>query len=183
MGTTPHIEQFVQHYREHRDSFIFWAAKHFGADKEEAKDAFQQAVCVLYEKAVQGKLDDFNGQISTYLFAIGRNVLLDRFRQQQTHGNHIQRYAIHLSAEKAVDSAQERMEKREEQACMRRAMAELGEKDRRILELYYLEGLKMQEIAEVLGYKNANLVKKKKFYAMKKLMEVMRKFMVLLVVF
>jgi len=50
----------------------------------------------------------------------------------------------------------------------------LSNVDRMILECYYLEGCKMEEVAKRVGYKNANSVKSKKNKILKKIIE-MRK--------
>ena len=52
---------------------------------------------------------------------------------------------------------------------VRQHLSLLDEKSRRILELYYLEGKDMKTIAEEIGYKNADVAKKKKYEVMKKL--------------
>ena len=51
---------------------------------------------------------------------------------------------------------------------VRQHLSLLDEKSRRILELYYLEGKDMKTIAEEIGYKNADVAKKKKYEVMKK---------------
>ncbi|MCC6655358.1 MAG: hypothetical protein IT231_09360, partial [Flavobacteriales bacterium] len=35
-------------YTEHRGAFVQWAARQYGVREEEARDAFQEAVIVLY---------------------------------------------------------------------------------------------------------------------------------------
>jgi len=175
--TTGHIAEFVSHYREHRDTFVGWAAKEYGVEAEEAKDAFQEAVCALYEQQLAGGLVDFSGNMRTYLFAIGRNHLLNRFRQKRIQGNHSDRYAIHVQAVHTNGTAQDAMESEEEKKSVHDALSNIDATDRKILKMFYIEELKMEEIAEILGYKNANVIKKKKHYAMKKLIAEMEKLM------
>ena len=50
----------------------------------------------------------------------------------------------------------------------------LKEVDRMILESYYVDGCKMEEIAKRIGYKNGNSVKSKKNKVLRKMMEMMQ---------
>jgi RNA polymerase sigma factor (sigma-70 family) len=49
----------------------------------------------------------------------------------------------------------------------------MKEIDRMILESYYVDGCKMEEIAKRIGYRNGNSVKSKKNKVLKKMMEMM----------
>jgi hypothetical protein len=86
------------------------AWKNFSAEAEDAKDVFQEALLVFYEQRQSGQLADFSGNIKTYLFAIGKNLLLTRLRKSRMIGNHSERYAIHVNGQHTPD-AQERMER------------------------------------------------------------------------
>lgn len=57
---------------------------------------------------------------------------------------------------------------------MRQRLAELKPDDRRVLELYYLEGKDMDAVAEALGLKNRNVAKKKKHFALQRLIALVR---------
>ena len=46
--------------------------------------------------------------------------------------------------------------------------------DRMILESYYVDGCKMEEIAKRVGYRNGNSVKSKKNKVLRKMMEMMQ---------
>jgi DNA-directed RNA polymerase specialized sigma24 family protein len=50
----------------------------------------------------------------------------------------------------------------------------LKDVDRMILESYYLEGCKLNEIAKKVGYKNGNTVKSKKDKVLKRMMRMMK---------
>ena len=52
-----------------------------------------------------------------------------------------------------------------------RIWRKLKEVDRMILESYYVDGCKMEEIAKRIGYKNGNSVKSKKKKVLMKIME------------
>ena len=54
---------------------------------------------------------------------------------------------------------------------MDRIWSKLKEVDRMILESYYVDGCRMEEIAKRIGYKNGNSVKSKKKKVLMKIME------------
>ena len=53
-----------------------------------------------------------------------------------------------------------------------RIWSKLKEVDRMILESYYIDGCKMEEIAKRIGYKNGNSVKSRKKKVLMKIMEI-----------
>ena len=163
-------QEIAAHYRRFRNEFVAWAGKNFSADAEDAKDVFQETLLVFYEQRQSGQLDTFTGNIKTYLFAIGKNLLLSRLRKSRIAGNHSQWYAIHVQGQHVAD-AQERMERDEDLSKVREHLEKLSPADKRVLELYYVERLDMATIAEAMGYASANVAKKKKCIALKRLME------------
>jgi hypothetical protein len=52
--------------------------------------------------------------------------------------------------------------------------SKLKEVDRMILESYYVDGCKMDEIARRVGYRNGNSVKSKKNKVLRRMMEMMK---------
>ena len=52
--------------------------------------------------------------------------------------------------------------------------SKLKEVDRMILESYYVDGCRMEEIAKRIGYRNGNSVKSKKNKVLRRMMEMMK---------
>lgn len=178
-ASTSLLEEAAGHYRQYRNAFLAWARKEFGVGADEAKDAFHDAICAFYEQQAAGRLDGFNGNLRTYLFAIGRNHLLTRIRSESIRGNHSAPYAIHMSGI-SQSNAQETMERDEDLEKVRTELDRLGPDDKKVLELYYIDRLDMRRIAEEMGYKNANVAKKKKCIALKRLMDQVKRGMMLM---
>ncbi|MBK7572778.1 MAG: sigma-70 family RNA polymerase sigma factor [Bacteroidetes bacterium] len=65
------------------------------------------------------------------------------------------------TTEAAEDSMSNKEEENHNKEMVRQHLSLLDEKSRRILELYYLEGKDMKTIAEEIGYKNADVAKKR----------------------
>lgn len=160
-------------YAEHRDAFVLWARKQYQVRDEEAHDAFQEAVIVLYRKSRNNELAVLNCSVRTYLFAVGRNHLLTQLRvvrrqgalDEDAHGIPIDLVATNVMDEQERDTTA---------ALVRQRLTELKPDDRRVLELYYLEGKDMDAVAEAMGLKNRNVAKKKKHYAMQRLIALVR---------
>lgn len=125
---------------------------------EDAKDVFQEAMIVLYEKVQSGSFE-LNCQIRTFIYSVSRRLWLKRLLLQNR---------FHLSEGHedmiSVDDEVEDHEKRAtEFAMMERAMSGLGEPCKSLLEAFYLQKRSMQEIAASFGYTNAENAKNQKY--------------------
>lgn len=160
-------------YTEHRNAFVKWAQQHYAVREEEARDAFQEAVIVLYRKAQGGDLSNVNCSLRTYLFAVGRNQLLTRLRVlRKQEALHEEFHGIPDDA--MATNAMDHQEREATAELVRQRLAEMKPDDRRVLELYYLEGKDMDAVADALGLKNRNVAKKKKHFALQRLIALVR---------
>src|SRR5687768_14465276 len=67
-------------YNDYKAGFIHWAMHKFNVSKDDALDIFQDAVISFYKNIKQGKIQDFQYSPKTYLFSIGRNLLLNKVK-------------------------------------------------------------------------------------------------------
>lgn len=65
-------------YRNFRGEFLVWAARRFNMQEDDAADIFQDAVIVLYRNIAKGHLTELQSSLKTYLFGIGKNLLLKK---------------------------------------------------------------------------------------------------------
>ena len=125
---------------------------------EDAKDVFQEAMVVLYEKVQSGTFE-LNCQIKTFVYSVSKRLWLKRLMQQN-------RFSIsdgHAESV-SVDEEMEEHEKRDtEFIMMERAMNGLGEPCKSLLEAFYLQKKSMQEIAVSFGYTNPENAKNQKY--------------------
>lgn len=126
---------------------------------EDAKDIFQEAIMVLYEK-VQSEDFELNCQIKTYLYSVSRRLWLKRLAQQNKftiNDDHSFELAM-------VEEDSDEQEKRDiEFSMMEKAINSLGEPCRSLIEAFYLQKKSMQEIAMSFGYTNADNAKTQKY--------------------
>ena len=108
---------------------------------DDAKDVFQEALIVLYEKVRSGSFE-LNCQIKTYVYSVCRRLWLKRLQQ-------LDRYTTEfhsIEASVSVDDDIEKHEKRDtEFEMMDKAINSLGEPCKSLLEAYYLKKKSMQE--------------------------------------
>ncbi len=150
-------------YTAYRAPFLKWAEKHFGLDYERAVDVYQDATMALYENARSGKLRTLQAGLKTYLFAIGKHLILSELRQQKRQQEALAGWnaqepeapVLPLSPSPA-DQHQQLLD------ALSVSLASLPEKSRNLIGLFYFRHLSMKEICASLGYKNENVAKSTK---------------------
>ncbi|MEQ9263384.1 MAG: sigma-70 family RNA polymerase sigma factor [Owenweeksia sp.] len=155
-------------YSRYREEFVVWVRKTYGVDAEGATETYQQSVIVLYENAVSGKLQKLSGSLKTYLFAIGKNKVRELMRQ---------RSKVFSMAGEMPDQADEpeleqKMEKEKRLQAVTHSFNQLGEGCKKLLQLFYYQNLRMEEIMLKLGYKNSDTAKNQKYKCMQKLRKI-----------
>lgn len=170
-------EVYIQIYRNYRDAFISWMIKLYSSDKTSASDCFQDAVIILLNNVKSGKLTQLDSEIKTYLFSVGKNVWLKKFKQIKNEVDINELTMIDTWEEQDRSEYQE--EELEYKSLLIDKVAELTVKMKEpcksILKHYYYENLSMDQIAEAMKYKNANTVKSQKLRCMKYLEESLEK--------
>jgi len=135
---------------------------------EEAKDIFQEAIIVLYEKTRSGTFE-LNCLIKTYLYSVSRRLWLKRLQQ-------IQKFPGETEAVESVvmvdDDMSDHEQRNEDFQLMERALQGLGEPCKSLLESYYLRKKSMVEIATDFGYTNADNAKNQKYKCLMRLKKI-----------
>jgi RNA polymerase sigma factor (sigma-70 family) len=133
--------------------------------EDDARDIFQEALIVLYEKAKSGSFE-LNCQIKTYVYSVCRRLWLKKLEQNR-------RYESQLSSLEAVVPVEEDLEKHDvlnsQYNIMRKAMGRIGEPCKSLLEAFYVHHKNMQEIAGYFGYTNADNAKNQKYKCLMRL--------------
>ncbi|HEY0741445.1 MAG TPA: sigma-70 family RNA polymerase sigma factor [Chryseosolibacter sp.] len=130
--------------------------------EEEARDIYQDALIVFWQKATSGNLV-LTSKISTYIYSICQNLWrkeLDRKKR--------------LSNEEKDTAVIQDMDAAEKEKIIARCMDQLGDTCKKVLMYYYFEEMSMQDIAEKLGFANTDTAKTKKYKCKKKLDELVK---------
>jgi len=135
---------------------------------DDAKDIFQEAMIVLYEKARSGTFE-LSCQIKTYVYSVSRRLWLKKLQQASRFSGDIG------NAEAVVpvdDDVEEHSRRDAEFEMMGRAILSLGEPCKSLLEAFYLQKKNMQEIAVSFGYTNAENAKTQKYKCLMRLKKI-----------
>lgn len=136
---------------------------------DEAKDIYQEAFIILYENL---HTPDFKltCKIKTYLYSVCRRLWLKRFAfKTKYYGelNDSEEFVMIDDGETAVAEENELKFN-----VMDEALQKLGEPCRTILEDYYIHNLTMTQIAEKMGYTNADNAKNQKYKCLTRLKKI-----------
>jgi RNA polymerase sigma factor (sigma-70 family) len=131
---------------------------------DDAKDIFQEALIVLYEKVKSGQFE-LNCQIKTYVYSVCRRLWLKRL----LHQNRFSTGDSHEDTVAVEEDIEEHEQRDNDFRMMEKAMNALGEPCKSLLEAFYIEKKGMQEIAAFFGYTNADNAKNQKYKCLMRL--------------
>ncbi len=134
---------------------------------DDAKDIFQEAMIVLYQKAQSGSFE-LNCQLKTFVYSVCRRLWLKRLMHQN-------RYKLYENHEQFVvvdEEVEDHEEKAAELTLMEKAMNSIGEPCKSLLDAFYMQKKGMQEIAADFGYTNADNAKTQKYKCLMRLKKI-----------
>ncbi|MBI1344158.1 MAG: sigma-70 family RNA polymerase sigma factor [Terrimonas sp.] len=135
---------------------------------DDAKDIFQEAMIVLYEKTKGGNFT-LNCQIKTYVYSICRRLWLKRLQQINRYSNEMDSLSEVVPSEEDIEDHER---KNEEFRLMEKAISTLGEPCKSLIEAFYIQKMNMQEIANLFGYTNAENAKNQKYKCLMRLKKI-----------
>lgn len=134
-------------------------------DEDDAKDVYQEAIIVLYNKVRSGNFE-LSSKLKTYIYSVSRRIWLKKLAQQSKKTNNIADFEDVL----AVDEDMEQHEQKDMQFDkMKVALDSLGEPCKTIIQDFYIHNHSMQEICEKFGYTNADNAKTQKYKCLQRL--------------
>lgn len=153
-------------YANNFNSILSLVTKNNGS-YDDARDIFQEAMVILFEKARSGSFR-LSSQLSTYLYAVCRKLWLKRLQLQGRY---------YVSSDYEIDehnlSVQEDTEdakaKDATYTIMETALEKLGEPCKSLLESFYIHKKGMNELVEMFGYTNADNAKNQKYKCLMRL--------------
>ena len=159
-------------YLQYREPFFNWARLRYTKNEEDLADAFQEAIIIFYQNVQEGKITELRSSLKTYLFSIGKNILLKRFEKQKRF------VSSDTEDVKDFEDLDIEIEEKEalthKQTILKAALNKLGENCRELLRYFYYRGFDNEEIARRMDYKNTDTVKSRKRNCMVKLEKILR---------
>ena len=136
---------------------------------EDAKDIFQEAMVVLYEKARSGNFE-LNCQIRTYIYSVSKRLWLKRLQQNSRFVS--SEFENEENTVYVDEDLTDHDQKDNEYKMMHEAIGSLGEPCRSLLTAFYFNKKNMQEISESFGYTNADNAKTQKYKCLMRLKKI-----------
>ena len=150
---------------------------------EDLEEVYDDGCLVLWEKMMDREFELREKSLVGYLVRICRNVGMHYLRKVNEDIESLDRildrgYEIKENEENGMRAMFDVMEEKGNEHEIFEKLDMVWEKlkkvDRMILESYYVDGCRMEEIARRIGYRNGNSVKSKKNKVLRKMMEMMR---------
>ena len=150
---------------------------------EDLEEVYDDGCLVLWEKMMDKEFELREKSLVGYLVRICRNIGMHYLRKVNEDIESLDRilergYEMREDDERGIEEMFDVMEERgnDDEIFERLDMvwSKLKKVDRMILESYYVDGCRMEEIAKRVGYRNGNSVKSKKNKVLRKMMEMMK---------
>lgn len=125
---------------------------YFNLSRNEAAQDVCQETFVRAFKALSSFSQKKGGSFQAFLFKIARNLIIDLSRKKKEVS--IENYQQQVDPAQDLD---EKLQRQENIAEVRNALAKLDEKDRQIVILRYFEEMTTYEAAKIVGIREGNL--------------------------
>jgi len=163
-------EALTQLYRRYFPMILHLVRQNSGSE-DDAKDIYQEALVVVYEKLTAGTLV-LTAQLKTYLYSICRRLWLKQLAHRNRNGQPGGGYFLNDTNPEVVsvdDDLREHETRDRQFELMSESLHKLGEPCRTLLEDFYVRHLSMQEITDKFGYTNADNAKNQKYKCLMRL--------------
>ena len=131
--------------------------------EQEAKDIYQEALVVFWQKSVSGNLV-LTSKISTYIYSICQNLWrkeLDRKKRLSSEEKDSSEFPTHDIEERAK--------------LINECISQMGDTCKKVLMYYYFDGMSMADISKKLNFSSNDTAKTKKYKCKKKLDTLIKK--------
>lgn len=151
-------------YRDYFPMILHMVVQNKGTE-DEAKDIFQEAVIVLYDKIKQGDFE-LSSKLKTYIYSVCRRLWLKQLGNQERTFQDVSSYEEVIPVE---DDLAKHRETEFQLSLMEKALDKLGEPCRTIIHDFYVLNRSMQEICDKFGYTSADNAKNQKYKCLQRL--------------
>lgn len=153
-------------YEQNRDAFIAFGRKQNAAD-EDVLDVYQDAVIAFFENVIEGKITALQSSVKTYLFGIGRYMLIHKFKKSLRA---VPTDTADLQLEKLAENYLLETENLTHQkGVLATALEQLPGRCQQLLLLFYYRRFSIEAIMHEMNYGSENVVKANKSRCMKQL--------------
>ncbi len=140
-GDTANFGGLVQRYQ----NLVAGLAWRYGLRREEIEDVVSEVFIKVYRNLRQYRPDH---PFSTWLYRLAANHLVDHGRRHRRERGRVE---MPRDLPDRGEGAEERIESRERSLLLREALREIDTRYREVIFLVYVEGLRVDETARLLG--------------------------------
>ena len=136
---------------------------------QDAKDIYQESFIILYHNL---RKTDFKleSQLKTYIYAICKRLWLNELKYKSRQSVLNDETEVHGLPESGMEQMVEEHE--DKFNTMHQSLEELGEPCSEIIKDFYLTKCSMEEIAQKMGYTNADNAKSQKYKCLQRLKKI-----------
>lgn len=156
-------------YNENKNGFILFA-KRYNLNNDDLIDIYQDAIIALIENAKKGKIDDLKSSVTTYLYGIGKFMIFQKLKKESK--------TVSIDDFEKIEMVYDDYSEDEinlQVKMLQKGLNKLGDQCKKVLELFYYEEKKLDEIQSILGYTNKDVLKSQKSRCLKQLKELIKK--------
>lgn len=165
LGILNNSESVLKRFYTAYFPMVFQLIINNNGNEDDAKDVYQEAVIVFYDKVKAGDFE-LSSKLKTYIYSVCRRLWLKRLAQMNRYGGDIKDFQEFLPVE---DESEKNRERDLQFSKMGNALKLLGEPCKTIIEEFYIHNRSMQEICENFGYTNADNAKTQKYKCLQRL--------------
>ena len=150
-------------YNDNKNGFLLFANR-YNLNHHDVLDVYQDAIVAFIENAKKGKIDDLKSSLSTYIFSIGKFMIFKILKKQNKH------YLTDDFADleyKEEDYSEDELDL--QVVLLQKSFNKLGDQCKKVLQLFYYEEKKLDEIQQQLGYSSKDVLKSQKSRCLKQL--------------
>lgn len=151
-------------YRENYTMVLSLVTNNNGT-ADDARDIFQEAMVVLYEKACSGHFE-LHCKVRTYLYSVSKRLWLKKLQQAKKYAGDIDEAAETIPVEQDMENHEQRSR---DLGLMERALMNLGEPCKSLIKAFYVDKKNMADIADSFGYTNSDNAKNQKYKCLMRL--------------
>jgi RNA polymerase sigma factor (sigma-70 family) len=134
-------------------------------NEDDAKDIYQEGIIILHDKIKSGDFE-LTSKLKTFLYSVCRRLWLKKLNHKSRFNVNINDYEDHFVTEPDLANHEE---KDQQFLMMDKALLQLGEPCKTIIEDFYIYNKSMQDICEKFGYTNADNAKTQKYKCLQRL--------------
>jgi len=171
MSEKTHSRIITETYNKYREPFLGYARKIYGLSKDITEDIYQETMMAFYNNVQNGRVQNLNVPLQTYLFAIGKNKIADHFNKTGRSFITERIPDVFNSDNEMFDYFYEDEEYvvNKRNMIIYRAVNQMENPCKEILSLFYWHEKNMKEIAEKMKYSSPDVAKTVKSRCMRKI--------------